>query len=121
MEIHPEENHFKEEKSFLSPILKHLKVLKLIGGFPIAVQKTKLFFSKFDFDDKFMQRVQLKYVPVTQGDILLDIRVVGSYAVESSRQLLQIKSVLSTKCVRLMYMCVVEFEAAGRLGWRHNF
>ena len=48
MEIHPEDNHFKEEKSVLSPILKHLKVLKLIGGFPIAVHKKKLIFSKFE-------------------------------------------------------------------------
>ena len=48
MEIFLEDNQFKEEKSVLSPILKHLKVLKLIGGFPIAVYKTKLIFSKLE-------------------------------------------------------------------------
>ena len=49
MEISPEDNHYSEEKSVLSPILKYLKVLKHIGGFPISVQQKKLFFSKFEF------------------------------------------------------------------------
>ena len=50
MEISPEDNHFnEEEKSVLSPILKYLKVLKHIGGFPISVQQKKLFFSKYEF------------------------------------------------------------------------